>query len=290
MRRLRWIGLAAVGLLAAIPATAAAGGAQSQAEAEAIAKRLNYQGGTLAYQDARVVMPEGYRFLGQADARRTLEDLYGNPPAPDVVGLVVPPRSDVLTAPYVVVVTYEDDGHVSDKDAAGIDYTKMLATLQKDEPKRNDERQRDGYPAVHLVGWAEQPHYEAATHKLFWARDIRFADETTDVLNYDVRVLGRESTLSLEAVADVKDLAAVRTGMQSVLQTSSFTTGRRYQDYQSGDRTSEWTVAALVAGGTYAAAKTGLIALLLAKAKFLVVGVIALLGAARRRIFAFRNA
>jgi hypothetical protein len=72
MRRLRWIGLAAAGLLAALPATAVAGGAQSQEEAEAIAKRLNYQGGTLAYQDARVVMPAGYRFLGQADARRTL--------------------------------------------------------------------------------------------------------------------------------------------------------------------------------------------------------------------------
>jgi hypothetical protein len=41
----------------------------------------------------------------------------------------------------------------------------------------------------------------------------------------------------------------------------------------------------LVAGGTYAAAKTGLVALIVAKAKFLVIGLIAVLGAARRRLF-----
>jgi uncharacterized membrane-anchored protein len=236
-------------------------------------------------------MPRGYRFLSEADARKTLEDIYGNPPDDRVAGLVVPPNADVLTAPYVVVVTYVDEGHVSDHDAAGIDYAKMLTKLQQDEPKRNEERRRDGYPAVHLAGWAEQPRYDAATHKLYWARDLQFADDSgSDVLNYDVRVLGRESTLSLEAIADMKDVVAVRTGMQRVLRSATFTPGRRYEDYHKGDRTSELTVAALVAGGTYAAAKTGLIALLLAKAKFLVVGLVALLGAARRRLFGTRTA
>jgi uncharacterized membrane-anchored protein len=278
-------------VLALCPATAAAAGAQSQAEAEKIATTLRYTDGTLVVHDAQIAMPRGYRFLSEADARKTLEDIYGNPPDDRVAGLVVPPKADVLTAPYVVVVTYVDEGHVSDHDAAGIDYAKMLTKLQQDEPKRNEERRRDGYPAVHLAGWAEQPRYDAATHKLYWARDLQFADDSgSDVLNYDVRVLGRESTLSLEAIADMKDVVAVRTGMQQVLRSATFTPGRRYEDYHKGDRTSELTVAALVAGGTYAAAKTGLIALLLAKAKFLVVGLVALLGAARRRLFGTRTA
>ena len=100
-----------------------------------------------------------------------------------------------------------------------------------------------------------------------------------------MRVLGRESTLSLQAVADMDQIATVRTGMQEVLQASSFEPGRQYADYRDGDRDSDWTVAALVAGGTYAAAKTGLIALVVAKAKFLVLGLVALLGVARRRLF-----
>src|SRR6478609_2386840 len=242
-------------VLALCPATAAAAGAQSQAEAEKIATTLRYTDGTLVVHDAQIAMPRGYRFLSEADARKTLEDIYGNPPDDRVAGLVVPPKADVLTAPYVVVVTYVDEGHVSDHDAAGIDYVKMLTKLQQDEPKRNEERRRDGYPAVHLAGWAEQPRYDAATHKLYWARDLQFADDSgSDVLNYDVRVLGRESTLSLEAIADMKDVVGVRTGMQQVLRSATFTPGRRYEDYHKGDRTSELTVAALVAGGTYAAA------------------------------------
>jgi uncharacterized membrane-anchored protein len=290
MGRRRRHAVLAAALLAVVPATSSAAGAQSKAEAEKLAASLKYATGTLVVRDAEVAMPRGYRYLSQADARRTLVDIYGNPPDADVVGLVVPPKSDVLTAPYVVVVTYVDEGHVSDKDAAGVDYAKMLASLQKDEPKRNEERQRDGYPTVHLAGWAEDPHYDAATHKLYWARDLQFGDEPGDILNYDVRVLGRESTLSLEAIADMKDVATVRAGMQDVLKTASFTPGRRYEDYHDGDRTSDLTVAALVAGGTYAAAKTGLIALIIAKGKFLVVGLIALLGAARRRLFGTRTA
>ena len=281
--------VAAIAAVFVLPAAALAStAAKSQAEAEKMERALTYKKGTLVVRDAQIAMPRGYRYLSAVDARITLERIYGNPPDNDVLGLVVPPKSDVLSAPYVVVVTHENDGHVSDQDAAKIDYTKMLSSLQGDETAVNEERQEGGYAAAHLVGWAEQPRYDAATHKLYWAKQIRFAGDSYDILNYDVRVLGRESTLSLQAVADMDQIATVRTGMQEVLQASSFAPGRQYEEYRDGDRDSKLTVAALVAGGTYAAAKTGLIALILAKAKFLAIGLVALLGAARKRVFGAR--
>ena len=157
---------AAIAALFVLPATAFAAGAQSQAEAEKMERALTYKKGTLVVRDAQIAMPRGYRYLSAVDARITLERIYGNPPDNEVLGLVVPPKSDVLSAPYVVVVTHENDGHVSDQDAAKVDYTKMLSSLQKDESKQNEERQQAGYAAAHLVGWAEQPRYDPASHKL----------------------------------------------------------------------------------------------------------------------------
>jgi uncharacterized membrane-anchored protein len=91
--------------------------------------------------------------------------------------------------------------------------------------------------------------------------------------------------LALNAVARMEDIAEVRSGMQTVLGASSFGTHRRYDDFQQGDKLSKLTIAGIVGGGAYAAAKTGLIALLIAKIKFLALGLVALLGGLRKRFF-----
>jgi uncharacterized membrane-anchored protein len=240
-------------------------------------------------RDARIALPPGFLYLNAADARRTLTDLYGNPPAPEVRGMILPPKSSVIRNTYVIVVTYENGGHISDADAASIDYNKMLRSLQKDEPTENAERVKEGYDPIHLVAWAEQPHYDGRTHKLYWADDLVFGQERVHTLNYRVRTLGREGMLALNAIADKQDIAAVRSGMQKVLATSRFVDGRRYEDFHQGDRVSNLTVAAVVAGGAYAVAKTGLLALLIAKLKFVAFGAVALVAAVRRRLFGRRR-
>lgn len=276
---------------ALVAASALAGGAAAadappgpSASEKAFEKSLAYRTGTIAVRDARITLPAGYRYLASADAQRTLTDLYGNPPHPEVEALILPPRATVLDNPYFVVVTYEDDGHVDDADAAAIDFDEMLRQMQADDEKTNAERAKDGYEPIELVGWADQPHYEPATHKLYWALDLRFGGATERTLNYEVRTLGREGMLALNAVSSIEALADVRKGMQAVLGVSSFSEGRRYEDYQEGDRRSELTVAAVVAGGAYAVAKTGLIAVLLAKAKFLLFGLVGVVGAVMRRL------
>jgi uncharacterized membrane-anchored protein len=269
---------------AAVFAPAATAGSPATAKDKAFARSVTYRTGTIAILDARIALPHGFRYLNARDAQRTLT-FYGNPRHSEVRALILPPHSNVLSAVYFIVATYEADGHVSDSDAAKIDYDKLLRGMQSSEKSDNEERAKQGFDPIQMVGWAEPPHYDATNHKLYWASNLVFGNEPVHTLNYEVRTLGREGMLALNAVAAMRDIRTVRSGMQTVLHSSRFVHGRRYEDYRKGDKVSKLTVAAVVAGGAYAVAKTGLFALLIAKLKFIVVGIAGLVGALRKRIF-----
>jgi uncharacterized membrane-anchored protein len=184
-----------------------------------------------------------------------------------------------------VVLTESDDGHVSDEDAAKTDYPKLLKQMQEATEDENAEREKAGYSALHLVGWAEPPHYDAARKKLYWARELAADGSAQHSLNYDIRVLGRSGYLSMNAVAGMNDVAAVKAGMQELLPMVDFDAGKRYADYDAKtDKLAAYGVAALIGGGI--AAKAGLFAklgvLLLAAKKFIVLGLAALAGLWRK--------
>jgi uncharacterized membrane-anchored protein len=125
-----------------------------------------------------------------------------------------------------------------------------------------------------LAGWAETPHYDKAAHKLYWAKDLLNTDSGHHGLNYNIRVLGREGVLVLNAVADISQLGQIKTEMQQVTAFTNFTAGNRYADFNDKtDKVAEYGIAALVAGGV--AAKLGLfgklVALLLAFKKLIIV-------------------
>jgi uncharacterized membrane-anchored protein len=60
---------------------------------------------------ARFDLNDNFRYLGAADARKVLEQLWGNPPDDSVLGMIVPKGRGVLDdTGWAVVVTYSDDG------------------------------------------------------------------------------------------------------------------------------------------------------------------------------------
>ncbi|AIF45903.1 DUF2167 domain-containing protein [Dyella japonica] len=254
---------------------------------------------TIPEAQATLKLADGYSFLSASDAQRVLTQAWGNPPDNSVLGMILP-TTDAHTVlngkAWAVVVTFVDEGYVSDKDAAKIDYDDMLKDLKKATQESNEERLKAGYPAIDLLGWAEPPHYDASTHKLYWARDLQFrkADGSNGghTLNYAIRVLGRRGYLSLNAVAPIGQLDKVRADMPDVVAMAEFNQGERYADYNAGtDKAAAYGIAALVAGGI--AAKAGLFAklgvLLLALKKFIVLG-IAAIGALFRKIFKSKQA
>jgi uncharacterized membrane-anchored protein len=111
-------------------------------------------------------------------------------------------------------------------------------------------------------------------------------------LNYDVRVLGREGVLSMNAVAGMPQLAAIEADMQELLKVAAFNAGYRYEEFnEDTDRMAAYGLGALVAGGV--AAKAGLFAklgaLLLAFKKFIILG-LAALGGFLAKLFRGRKA
>ena len=183
-------------LAAAVFAPAAAGAAPATAKDKAFARSVTYRTGTIAIRDARIALPHGFRYLDARDAQRTLT-FYGNPRHSEVRALILPPHSTVLSAVYFIVATYEADGHVGDSDAAKIDYDKLLRSMQASEKSDNEQRAKQGFEPIHMIGWAEPPHYAPANHKLYWASNLVFGGEQVHTLNYEVRTLGREGITAM---------------------------------------------------------------------------------------------
>ena len=183
---------------------------------------------------------------------------------------------------WAVILTYKDEGHIDDKDAAKIDYDDMLKDLKEGAEDANADRKKAGFEAVHLVGWAESPRYDAATKKLYWAKELDFEGDPSHTLNYDVRVLGRDGVLSMNAVAGIERLQQIRTDMRSLIDVAEFNEGYRYAEFNSKtDKLAKYGLGALIAGGI--AAKAGLfgklLVWLLAAKKIILVGLAAIGGA-----------
>jgi uncharacterized membrane-anchored protein len=282
---------AVVFVLASFPLVAAAQKSEGPKEEvvtlEQFAARLTFQQGSIALPGgrAKLEVPRSFRYLDPKQSEDVLV-AWGNPPGNETLGMLFPAGlSPMDPASWGVIITYDDDGYVKDDDAESIDYADLLDDMQDQTRADNKARQRDGYPVVDLIGWAQPPHYDRATHKLYWAKELQFGSEPERTLNYNIRVLGRSGVLVLNAVAIMGQMPEVERGMGEILTFVDFTAGNRYTDFTPGtDRVAEYGIAALVAGGL--AAKTGLLkgllAVLVAGKKFIVIAAVAALAWARR--------
>lgn len=108
-----------------------------------------------------------------------------------------------------IVITFDDHGYVDDKDAATMDFTKLLKQMQDETREENAERQKEGFEPIQVIGWAEPPSYDAAAHKLYWAKELAFGSTSQHTLNYSIRILGRRGVLVLNAVAGMSQLPLI---------------------------------------------------------------------------------
>ena len=239
----------------------------------------------IAEAGATLALGNNYYFLDKDDAKKVLVDLWRNPPtaADGLLGLVLPAGKTPFNA-WGAAVTFDKSGYVSDKDASTADYDKSIKDLQDAEPDVNKERQKQNYPAIHVVGWAQPPFYDKSHHYVVWARDIKFGDDTVDTLNYDVRVLGRRGVLSLNMIATMPELPTIRSDAVQLAAAGQYDVGARYEDYKQGDSKAAYGLAGLVAAGVGLAVvkKLGLLGIILAFGKKAFVVILAVFAAIGR--------
>ncbi len=250
-----------------------------------LAKNLKYQQGTIDLRGglATLTVPKEFNYLGPEDAETVLVKLWGNPPSAEKpLGLLIPAGMTPLsTNCWVVTIDYNEDGYVKDNDASKINYDDLLKKMQAGIAENNKARKQEGYPTVDLLGWAAPPHYDAATHKLYWAKKLKFEGADGDTLNYSIRMLGRKGVLELNAIASVEQFAEIDAQTPQILGMVDFKEGSRYADFDPKvDKVAKYGIATLVAGGALAAAaKLGLLKglwiFILAAKKFIIIGVIA---------------
>jgi uncharacterized membrane-anchored protein len=259
--------------------------ADSMARLEA---QLQFQQGRVALRGglARIDVPEGFRYLSAEQVDLVLVHGWGNPPGTKTLGMLFPAAISPFTAEgWGVVIQYDEDGFVPDDDAESIDYAELLGKMQRATEAENERRQHEGYEPVRLVGWATHPRYDKGTHKLYWAKELAFGEDTVHTLNYGIRVLGRRGVLVLNAVSTMDQLPAIERDMQSVLGFTEFNEGHRYADFnESTDKVATYGLAALVAGGVAvkSGAVKGILAIILAFKKLIAAAVVGLLALIHR--------
>jgi len=264
--------------------------ADSSVTAEQMDRLMHYQQGQIVLKDglATLNVPEGFRYLNPDQSEFIIVKAWGNPPRDKSLGMLFPSDLSPFTREgWGVVITFDEDGYVKDDDAEKIDYAKLLTDMQEGTAEESKKRVKDGYEGFRLVGWGEPPHYDRASHKLYWAQELEFGGNPQHTLNYNIRVLGRRGVLVLNAVAGMDQLETVKGSMGQVLSFVDFNEGHRYADFKpEADKVAAYGIGALVAGGL--AAKAGvfklLIAGILAAKKLVVAGLVAVAAWFRARM------
>lgn len=260
--------------------------------AKEFVRSLNHQTGVISLPNgiATLTVPEDFYYLSPEDTERVLVDAWGNPPGTATLGMLFPAHVTPLDdESWGVTIEYEQDGYVSDDDANDIDYNDLLEQMQEDTRDANTDRVKAGYPAVELIGWAAAPHYDEASHKLYWAKEVKFGEDPSHTLNYNIRALGRQGVLVMNFIASMDQLHEIETNLNTVLNMAEFDEGHRYADFNPDiDQVAAYGLGALVAGKVVA--KTGILAAVLLFLKkfgvFIVVGIVAF----GRKLFGKKNA
>ena len=217
-----------------------------------IEQSLIYKTGIIELEsgNATITVPKGFRYLDKEQSIYVLTELWQNPADSSILGMLVPENRGVLELKsWVFTISFDEMGYVKDDDAEDIDYDDLLKEQQKEFNEENPERIKQGFLPIKFVGWASSPYYDKNKKILHWAKELQFGKDSSNTLNYNLRVLGRKGVFMLNAVASMSELSEVKTNIDKVIGSVEFKEGHKYSDFVPDvDNVAAWTIGGLVAG------------------------------------------
>ena len=222
-------------------------------------------------------LPVGFVYIPPAEAAGVMTAM-GNRAGTNLLGLIFPAGD----GNWFMVARFENIGYVRDDDAKDWNADELLQNIKDGTAEGNKDRAARNIPALEVLGWAEAPRYDAATHRLVWsisAQDQGAPPDAAKNINYNTYALGRDGYISLNLITDLSAIAVEKPIAQQLLAALDFNEGKRYADFnEATDHVAEYGLAALVGG--VAAKKLGLFALIAAFfAKFFKIIALAVAGA-----------
>ncbi|MGE3182757.1 MAG: DUF2167 domain-containing protein [Phycisphaerae bacterium] len=201
---------------------------------------------------AEIDIPAGFWFTGSSGTQKVME-LFQNPVTGNELGMIGPAGLD-----WFVVFEFNDIGYVKDDDRESLDADALMKSMKAGNKEGNKQRESQGWPALELIGWMQEPNYDPKTNNLNWG--IRLQSEGQEVINHNTRLLGRKGVMEATLVAEPEVLTSVMPTFNNLLAGYQFTAGNTHGEFRDGDKIAEYGLAALVAGGAAAVAlKMGLL-------------------------------
>ena len=192
---------------------------------------------------AHIKLKDDLLFLGTEETKRFLV-ATGNLPVDNSYTLA----SKELG--WFSIFHFTGDGYVKDDDK--IDNDALLQTLKEINEKSVEVRKHKNLPLLYLDGWYIGPYYDTETKRLEWATKIH-DENNSQLVNFTVRLLGREGYISATLVSEPTNLQRDIRSFKSALKGYEFNAGERYSEFKSGDKVAAYGLGALVVGGAAAA-------------------------------------
>lgn len=216
-------------------------------------KKIAYQAGVIPLAGGRVklTVPVGFKFINAAQSRFILENLWGNMADVDVFGMIVKEDFKVtrLVNDYSFVISFSDIGYVPDQKDTDLDHAELLSTLKSNMEISNRSRIDHGVNTMTVEGWALVPYYDAYKKALYWANKIAVNGTDEEILNYNLRLLGKTGVIKINAVATMDQFPEIKRILPLIITQTRFDEGQKYGDFVKGrDTRSEWTINELIAG------------------------------------------
>jgi len=216
-------------------------------------KKIEYATGVIPLAEGRVklTVPEGFKFINAEQSRFILENLWGNMQDQDVFGMIVKNDFKVtrLVNDYSFVISFSDIGYVQDQEDTDLDHADLLETLKTNMELSNENRVKQGVNTMTVESWALVPYYDSYKKALYWANKIAVNGTNEEILNYNLRLLGKTGVIKINAVATMDQFPEIKRILPLIITQTRFDEGQKYSDYVKGrDLNSEWTINELIAG------------------------------------------
>jgi hypothetical protein len=186
---------------------------------------------------ASIGIPQGYRLMNESDSRAFLERA-GNPVPKGLIGILAPQSGQ-----WWAVLAFTSTGYLKDADKQALDPVEILQAIRKRVETESLSPTQQGRPPSASVEWKELPSYYASTHSLAWA--IQAETQHSRTINDTVLTFGRIGVLELTAVQAYRPGADLPPILQ-LARNIVFKEGKRYEDYQSGDKMANISLLGLI--------------------------------------------
>lgn len=194
---------------------------------------------------AEFKVTDGNTFLGSADTDKFLK-INGNLPRGNSYTVAS------VNANWFGILDFVDDGYV--KDDEKIDADELLSSLKEGNIQANEERRKQGYPALTLEGWFFPPRYDTATKRLEWGTKLRSEQDQSLIVNVSTKILGRSGYTSAILVTEPATMEQDLLDFKAALKHFDYVSGEKYSEWKEGDKVAAYGLGALVLGGAAAAA------------------------------------